>query len=268
LAAWAPDQFSGRDRVQIASDLKDLVRRLGASGESPIIWVMVPGGEVTNGVMSELSKHMRKGIVVDASNSLYTDSIKNHALFKAKGVSYLDVGCAGGPTDVLTGVTLMIGGNRAAFGRASDIFKTIAGKEGDFGYVGGPGSGHMTKLVHNIMFYGMFPIVAEGAELMQRLGEQNPDQKFDLGRALLLIARSPPVNKDMSAGVFRAYEEGAFEQKGETTAVSKVVSQGLSIAAKAGVEMPVTNSVISNYSSMSARAKAIFAKAKTIVTGH
>ena len=40
-------------------------------------------------------------IVIDASNSAYTDSIANCGLMGQNGISYLDVGCAGGPDDLL-----------------------------------------------------------------------------------------------------------------------------------------------------------------------
>jgi 6-phosphogluconate dehydrogenase len=59
----------------------------------------------------------------------------------------------------------MIGGEKKVFEHCEPIFKSLAPPDG-YMYIGGSGSGHYVKMVHNGIEYGMMQAYAEGFELM------------------------------------------------------------------------------------------------------
>jgi 6-phosphogluconate dehydrogenase len=256
------------DGVQSSKNLKDFARKLAESKSPARIWVMVPGGDATNNLMKELSTLLRKNdIVIDASNSLYTDSIANYNVLKKKGISYLDVGCAGGPDDIMKGVALMVGGDKAAFSKAQDLFKIISGKS-DYGYIGPSGSGHMAKLVHNIMFYGLFAIYAEGAEMMIGMKKANP--KIDLPEAFRLLSKCPPINYGIMESILATVKDGKLPEGKEAPiqTVSSMVSLGIKSANDMGIRLDAIKAVLALYPQMSLDSRKIHKIAKTKLTGH
>jgi|GEM_PF-876651 6-phosphogluconate dehydrogenase len=261
--------FRERSGVHLSDDMQDFAYWLEeAPTGSSIVWAMVPGGSITNNLMNELSGLLRSNdIVIDASNSDYTDSVANYNTLKNRGIYYLDVGCAGGPEDLLKGVSLMVGGDRVAFERAEDIFKVVAGS-GTYGYLGGSGSGHMAKLVHNIVFYSIFPAYAEGIELLSNMGRDDINRRFDIIEALRLLASSPPITTGIMAAMVTAINKEQLPANAPQMNVSEMVRSGQKKAEKLGVSLSVTNAILEGYASMSENSRRIFAAAKQIITGH
>jgi 6-phosphogluconate dehydrogenase len=132
-----------------------------------VVWVMVPSGKPTEGVIDQLGSSLKKGdVVIDGGNSNFRDSQRRCAKLKEKGIHFLDAGTSGGVWGLKVGYCLMVGGERAAFDAAEPIFKTLAPK-GGYLYTGPSGSGHYTKMVHNGIEYGMLQAYAEGFEILQ-----------------------------------------------------------------------------------------------------
>jgi 6-phosphogluconate dehydrogenase len=262
---YAP--FQGVDGVHLSKDLKGFARRLGESAEPPLVWVMVPGGSVTNGVVRELAQLLKKGsIVIDASNSLYTDSIANHEALKRRGVSYLDVGCAGGPDDLLKGVSLMVGGEREAYDQAEALLKAVCGS-GTYGYLGPSGSGHMAKLVHNIVFYGIFPVFSEGMELLLKLKGESPG--LDTDEAFRLLAKSPPITDGIMKAISDTIRNGKLpEGEAQTIGISSMVASGTQKAEELEVSLSIIRAILAGYPTMSKDSKRIYGAAKKKLTGH
>ena len=59
----------------------------------------------------------------------------------------------------------MAGGDKAPVKRLTPIFEALAPEDG-WAHVGGAGSGHFVKMVHNGIEYGLMQAYAEGFELM------------------------------------------------------------------------------------------------------
>lgn len=259
------ERFKGRDKVYLSSDLKDFANRLRASPASSTVWIMVPGGEVTNALVAELSGLLRSGdTVIDGSNSKYPDSISNYNRLKSRGISYLDVGCAGGPGDLLEGVSLMVGGDRPAFESAREVFRVVSGS-GTYGYVGESGSGQMTKLIHNGIFYGIFPVYAEGIELLQKASEQ---KDFDMPEALRLLSASPPITTGIMQAISSAMNDGKLPNPAPEIKISSMVNWEAEHAKQMGVSLSITRAILAGYATMSDKSKKIYAAAKEILTGH
>ncbi|MGA9726919.1 MAG: NAD(P)-binding domain-containing protein, partial [Methylocella sp.] len=77
-----------------APDLADLVRKL----ETPrAVWIMLPAGAVTAGVVDALSDLLSAGdILIDGGNTFYKDDICRAATLASKTIAYVDVGTSGG----------------------------------------------------------------------------------------------------------------------------------------------------------------------------
>jgi len=114
--------------------------------------------------------HARKGLVIydlTTSDPDYSKKLSRRA--KAKGVPYMDAGMTGGGAkgaDKGT-MTLMIGGDKAAFRRTRNILQIIAG---ELFHVGPSGAGHTMKLVNNMVTHTNFMTVCEAAHLARRAG--------------------------------------------------------------------------------------------------
>ena len=174
--------MAGEDKTTGVSSLKELAEKLTAPR---VVWVMVPAGAITTGVIEELAKTLDSGdIVVDGGNSYYRDDIRHAKTLSEHGIHLLDCGTSGGVWGRERGYCLMIGGDADAFAQAEPIFATVApgvnaaprtpGRDGEVaqseqGYLhcGPSGAGHFVKMVHNGIEYGMMASLAEGLNILR-----------------------------------------------------------------------------------------------------
>ena len=91
-----------------ASDLKDFV----ASLRTPrVAIIMVQAGAATEAVIEELSALMEPGdIIVDAGNTLYTDTRRREEALRERGLHFVGMGVSGGEEGALLGPSIMPGG--------------------------------------------------------------------------------------------------------------------------------------------------------------
>ncbi len=162
---------SGEPREEVkakGAQAVDTIAKLVYELEAPrTVWLMLPSGDVTEKAVEELSVLLEKGdIIVDGSNSRYKDGIRRHKILQEKGIGFLDAGCSGGPSGALNGMSIMVGGERKDFERLEKLFADLSVMDG-YMYVGGPGSGHFVKMVHNAIEYGMMQSIAEGLDMLE-----------------------------------------------------------------------------------------------------
>lgn len=162
----------GFDRDPAVSDvlsLAELVASLPA-GER-FVWVMVPAGDVTEAVITELGTLLVPGdTVIDGGNSHYVHDAPRAQALAAAGIGYLDVGVSGGVWGLANGYGLMVGGDAELVTRAQPIFDALrpdGPREEGFVHAGGVGAGHYAKMVHNGIEYGLMQAYAEGFELLE-----------------------------------------------------------------------------------------------------
>ncbi|MBA3384375.1 MAG: decarboxylating 6-phosphogluconate dehydrogenase [Actinobacteria bacterium] len=147
-----------------ADSLAELVTQLDPPR---VLWLMVPAGEVTEQLFQELLGHVEPDdVIVDGGNSYFRDSIRRHDEAKEHGVRFVDVGVSGGVWGLEAGFCLMAGGDDDATATLAPAFDSLAPENG-WADVGGPGSGHFVKMVHNGIEYGLMEAYAEGFELMK-----------------------------------------------------------------------------------------------------
>ncbi len=158
---------SARDGATGASDLADLVKKLAAPRT---VWIMVPSGGPTQGVIDQLSTLLAPGdVVVDGGNSNFHDSERRGARLKERGVLFVDAGTSGGVWGLTVGYCLMCGGEPEAIERVAPALTTLAPKDGWL-HTGPVGSGHYVKMVHNGVEYAIMQAYAEGFELFNASG--------------------------------------------------------------------------------------------------
>ncbi len=150
-----------------SSSLAELVKGL----ERPrAVWVMVPSGAPTEGVVKELVELVDEGdILVDGGNSNYKDTQRRAAGLEERRIFYVDVGTSGGVWGLSEGYSMMVGGDAQAVERIRPVLESLApGPERGWGHVGASGSGHFVKMIHNGIEYGMMQAYAEGFEIMKK----------------------------------------------------------------------------------------------------
>src|SRR5690625_810909 len=151
--------------------LSDLVSELEAPRN---VWVMVPAGEVTTGVVEELNSLLEAGgLIVDGGNSRYTDDAAHAQLLSGKGIHYVDVGVSGGVWGRTEGYALMAGGAARDIERLMPVFDALrpsGPREESFVHAGPVGAGHYAKMIHNGVEYGVMQAYAEGYDLLEGSG--------------------------------------------------------------------------------------------------
>lgn len=147
-----------------SSSLENMVSKLQGR---KIIWLMVPAGQPVDQNIADLIPLLSKGdIVVDGGNSYYKDTLRRHAALMVKGIHFLDCGTSGGIWGLKVGYCLMIGGEEEVFTSVEPIFKTLAPPDG-YLHCGSSGAGHLVKMIHNGIEYGMMQAYAEGFNILE-----------------------------------------------------------------------------------------------------
>ncbi|WP_374148400.1 phosphogluconate dehydrogenase (NAD(+)-dependent, decarboxylating) [Priestia megaterium] len=149
-----------------AFTVEELVNELPHSPK--VVWIMVPAGEVTENVITELKELLSEGdIIIDGGNSNYKESVRRAQDLQEKGIYFFDVGTSGGMEGARNGACTMIGGDAEVFRTIEPVFNDICIENG-FMYAGKSGSGHFLKMVHNGVEYGMMQSIAEGFEVLEK----------------------------------------------------------------------------------------------------
>lgn len=147
-----------------ATSIADLTEKL--TGRK-LIWLMVPSGAPVDQNIEEIAPLLNKGdIIVDGGNSFWRDSVARGKKLAEKGIEYIDCGTSGGVWGLTNGYCLMYGGSEDACRFAEPLFKSLAPENG-YLRCGESGAGHLTKMVHNGIEYGMMQAYAEGFELIK-----------------------------------------------------------------------------------------------------
>lgn len=159
-----PD-LEGVEGVTLVKTLDDVVKNLSAPR---VVWVMVPAGNATESVITELSKLMSAGdIIIDGGNSYYKDSLRRGEALKNLGIGFVDVGTSGGIWGRSEGYCMMVGGDEKNIALCKPILDTLAPKNG-WERMGAHGSGHFVKMIHNGAEYGLMEAYGEAFEILRK----------------------------------------------------------------------------------------------------
>ncbi|HEY8913450.1 phosphogluconate dehydrogenase (NAD(+)-dependent, decarboxylating) [Lacisediminihabitans sp.] len=165
-------EVTGFDRNPAVSDVPSIEELAKALPTPRIVWIMVPAGEITTAVVTELSGVLEAGdLIIDGGNSRFTEDFKHSALVADKGIEYVDAGVSGGIWGLANGYGLMVGGHKKNIDLAMPIFDALrpeGPREEGFVHAGEIGAGHYAKMVHNGIEYALMQAYAEGYELLDK----------------------------------------------------------------------------------------------------
>ncbi|MCL4354753.1 decarboxylating 6-phosphogluconate dehydrogenase [Patescibacteria group bacterium] len=158
--------LSVNKKAKPADSIEDLILKLR---KPKVIWVMLPAGEITENILTEILNYVEKGdIVIDGGNSNWKDTEKHYEKFTRNGIEFLGIGVSGGIIAADQGYPMMVGGSKKAYDLIRPILDSLAKPNGGHEYFGEGGAGHFVKMVHNAIEYGYMQSIGEGFEVLEK----------------------------------------------------------------------------------------------------
>jgi 3-hydroxyisobutyrate dehydrogenase-like beta-hydroxyacid dehydrogenase len=154
-----------------------LTRTLDDLAGSKVLFTCLPDGEVVSGVLlgdHGIAKKLGSGsLVIDLSTISYAATIEIAKELKKSNIDFIDAPISGMAARAKNGtLTVMCGGEVAAFEKAKSCFAAFSNK---LMYMGGSGSGQLTKLINQLLFDVNCAALAEILPMSVKLG-LNPEQ--------------------------------------------------------------------------------------------
>jgi 6-phosphogluconate dehydrogenase len=173
--------------LKAVDTIKELVQGLDAPR---IIWLMLPAGEATEIVLSEVLQYAEKGdLIIDGANAKFSDTEAHHKDLNSRGMKFLGIGVSGGVVAAATGYPLMVGGDRDAYELITPILDSLAHPHGGHEYFGEGGAGHFVKMVHNAIEYGYMQSIGEGFGVLEK-----SEYNFDLRKVAKLYNKGTLIS--------------------------------------------------------------------------
>ncbi len=160
--------YASEGPITGTTDIDDFVNALAPPRA---IMIMVKAGKPVDEVIAHLRPFLEKGdLLIDGGNSLFTDTQRRIIDLAETGIRFLGVGVSGGEEGALNGPSIMPGGPREGYDMVAPIFTRIAAQVDGTpccAYIGGGGSGHYVKMVHNGIEYADMQLIAEAYDLLK-----------------------------------------------------------------------------------------------------
>jgi 6-phosphogluconate dehydrogenase len=163
VATEVAAEEENKGNMTVAEPLDRLIEMVDAPRH---VIISVPSGAATDAMIEQVAAVLQPGdVIIDAGNSRFHDSKRHAAELAAKGLEWLDMGVSGGIWGLEVGFCAMLGGKREVFERFEPIVQTLAPK-GGYLYCGDAGAGHYTKMVHNVIDYGIMQAYGVGFDIL------------------------------------------------------------------------------------------------------
>jgi 6-phosphogluconate dehydrogenase len=154
-------------RFYPASSLGEFVAALS---KPRVVIVMVKAGKPVDEMIGELLPLLDPDdIVIDAGNSLFSDSARRAEVCRANGVAFVGMGVSGGEQGALEGPSMMPGCEPAAYARIAPFVTKMAAQAAGrpcCARIGPGGAGHYVKMVHNGIEYADMQLIAETYDIL------------------------------------------------------------------------------------------------------
>jgi len=143
-----------------------------ALADCDIIFLCLPNDKAVEGIIAGeggLLPELRQGqTVVDLSTITYKATVDINQKLAARGVRFVDAPISGMEARAVDGtLTVMCGGERADFDKVKPLLDCIGNK---ILYMGGPGSGQLTKLINQLLFDINAAALAEILPMSKKMG--------------------------------------------------------------------------------------------------
>lgn len=147
-----------------------------------------------------------------------------------RGIAYLDAGMSGGAAGADAGtLTLMVGGDRHAFERTRGLLERISKR---LFHLGGSGTGHTMKLIHNMVCHTVFLATCEGGRMAEAAGISLADM---IGVFNVSNARSYASEVRFPAHIL----SGKWDARSRVYNLRKDVSMAVALAGFLGAQVPL-----------------------------
>jgi len=186
-----------------------------------------------------------KHLLIDMSTIAPATAVEVHEAAKARGAAALDAPVSGGDKGAIAGtLSIMVGGDAAAFARAMPVFEAM-GKT--IVHVGGPGAGQIVKACNQVVVAINYAAVSEALVLGAKAGV-DPEKIVQvlsggLAASRVLEMRGPTMISRQFAPGFRVNLH------------RKDLGIALATGREEGVPLPVTALVSQLYESLAAGGK-------------
>ncbi|HEU4798079.1 MAG TPA: NAD(P)-dependent oxidoreductase, partial [bacterium] len=165
-------QVAGWNRSPLAADLIQgipMAASLEAAAKSDICLLILADSEAVDAVLGQVQRYLHAGqIVLDMGTSDPARSTSHAARLAARGVGWVDAPVSGGPEGAAAGsLAIMAGGTKDHVERVKPILDALGG---NVVHVGGPGAGHIAKIINQLIVGLAIEAVAEALVLAERSG--------------------------------------------------------------------------------------------------
>ena len=154
--------------------------------------VTVAAGKSVDEMVDEIMPHLEpRDILVDAGNSLFTDSQRRVKTCEAKSVRFVGTGVSGGEEGALNGPGMMPGGDWPRKVRGTTTAQAY--RRPCCAYIGPDGAGHYVKVLHNGIEYADIQLIAETYDILKSVYGFDASAISDVrARSILISSTSRP----------------------------------------------------------------------------
>jgi 6-phosphogluconate dehydrogenase len=154
----------GDKGVVVVNDYDEFITELNPPRA---IYLSIPAGPTVDDIIRDLRPRLDAGdVLMDGGNSFFRDSMRRAKQLQEDNIHFIDVGTSGGVGGARNGACFMIGGREPGVELVEPLLEELS-VDGGYAHIGGPGSGHFIKLVHNGIEFGMLQAIGEGVELIK-----------------------------------------------------------------------------------------------------
>src|SRR5260221_3205955 len=199
--------------------------------------------QVTSGADGAFHGMTKGALFVDHTTASADVARELAAKAAAQGLGFLDAPVSGGQAGAENGkLTVMVGGDAAAFDRAKPVIDAYAKACVLLGPVG---SGQLTKMVNQICIAGLVQALSEGVNFAQKAG-------LDVGKVVEVISKGAAQSWQMENRA-ATMAEGKFEFGFAVDWMRKDLGICLDEAGRNGARLPITALVDQLYAQVQAR---------------
>lgn len=185
---------------------------------------------VTLGETGALAGMMAGAVLIDNTTASAEAARELHEVAKAKGVDFIDAPVSGGQAGAENGVlTVMCGGDEAAFEKAKPVIEAYARMVGLMGPVG---AGQLTKMINQICIAGLVQGLAEGIHFGKKAG-------LDIEKVIEVISKGAAGSWQME-NRYKTMNAGKYDFGFAVDWMRKDLGIVLAEARRNGAKLPVT----------------------------
>jgi 3-hydroxyisobutyrate dehydrogenase len=222
-------QFDGQDGIAPARSLADM-----AKGCRIMLLVLPSSSEVEALLLDKegLGPHLMVGsVIIDHTTADPTSTQKIAKALKPRRIHLLDAAMSGGVAGARAGtLTLMVGGDEAVYHTCRGVLEAVGR---DIFYLGGHGSGHAMKLLHNLCSMTVFLATCEAAHLGRRWG-------FTLKQVIDVLHSGNARSYATEVRFPRYIISGTYDSGADVALFSKDISLALKLAKDLKVPTPIS----------------------------